>query len=771
MAKEKHPIIAYGELYVEPISKKVPIGPKKYPHEYSHAKDIIIKQLDQITEMFNSKDTQETAEIFTQDKIICFRMEPKFEAKSYVPTSIISAVKDMELIGGRKYTSKEVVLDAEKNQETAKLYFVRTTSEGVLELKTLLEAGKRDNVKAWREQICSLKSLDLLAPYEKIMGFDDEWANGSVEIVLHPTGENTESTIKMFCDYSKIPRENMIIRPYDDGLTFISAKCNFDTVNKISKLNILRNVHPLGRINITPFRAVEGKFEVPIIKNEKISTPVKVGVFDGGANEQHPLLNNYVNEIEATSEDKNKTALDHGTAVCGIVLHGNLSGKAGKVIPAPKTVINSYRVLPLVNSQDIELYEIIDTIENVVSSDKDTKLYNLSLGPSGAIIDDEISRFTYVLDLLTFQVEDDEVNPLFSVAAGNDGMLDYPFNRIQAPSDMVNGLCVGAYTFNDMNEKVRASYSCVGEGREGGKIKPDILEFGGSPERPFIVAGNCEGHIAINMGTSFSSPLAVHKLGNLMSYSRNISPHLARTLLVHTAEYNNNLPLYHQGFGFCIENEEEILNCEDNNITILYEGKLNTSQTVKLPIFAPQINSVEGLVNISWTISTIVDPCYNDPDAYTSNCIEDTFVPHDMIFNFTKKNFKNFKLNLTKTEDVEKAKDLLNNGYQRSEYPVSHPAKKYWDEIDLRNNDLKWDTVICKNQIMRGSSLLNPFLSLHAIGRNEFDQSYVKYFVAVSISAPKYNGSLYDKVLQTYKNLAPIEVRNIQRIMVQNSNK
>lgn len=453
MAKEKRPIIAYGELYVEPISKKLPNGPKEYPHEYAQAKSIIIKQLDQITELFNAKDLEDTTEIFTQDKIICFRMEPKFEAKSYVPTSIISAVKEMKLIGGRKYTTKELVSDEEEIQETAKLYFVRTTSEGVSELKTLLEDGKRDEVKTWRQQICSLKSLDLLAPNEKIMGFDDEWADGSVEIVLHPTGENTESTIKMFCNYCKIPREDMIIRSYGDGLTFISAKCNFDTVNKISKLNILRNVHPLGRINITPFRAVEGNFEIPIIKSNKIQNPIKVGVFDGGANDRHPLLNNYVKEIEATPEDENEMELAHGTAVCGIVLHGNLSGKAGKVIPVPKTIINSYRVLPLVNSQDIELYEIIDTIENVVSSDKETKLYNLSLGPSGAIIDDEISRFTYVLDALTFHVEEDEVNPLFSVAAGNDGKLNYPFNRIQAPSDMVNGLCVGAYTFNDMNEK------------------------------------------------------------------------------------------------------------------------------------------------------------------------------------------------------------------------------------------------------------------------------------------------------------------------------
>jgi len=769
MPKEKRPIIAYGELYVEPISKKMAGGPKTYPHEYTDAKNNIISQLNKITETFASATEQNNDEIFTQDKIVCFRMEPKFEAKSYVPTSIISSVEEMKLVGGRKYAINEFGTD-EDDIQTAKLYFVKTTAEGIENLKSLLEEGKRDDVKAWREQICSLRSMDLLTPNEKIMGFDEEWAEGSVEIVLHPTGNNVETTIKAFCEYCKIPEENMIIRPYHDGLTFISAKCNWDTVNRISKFNILRNIHPLGKVDIAPFRTVENAFELPDIKNEIVDTPINVGVFDGGANEKHPLLNKYVTSIEATSEEEDELGVAHGTAVCGIILHGNIADKSGKTLPNPKVIIKSYRVLPLVDSEDIELYEVIDTIENVVSSDKGTKLYNLSIGPSGAILDDEISRFTYVLDKLTFCIDENEVNPLFSVAAGNDGSLNYPFNRIQAPSDMVNGLGVGAYTFNNANEKIRTSYSCVGEGREGGKIKPDILEFGGSPERPFVLAGNCKGYITTSMGTSFSSPLVVHKLGNLMASSKNITPHLARTLLIHTAEYNKDIPLYHQGFGFCIEREEDILSCEDNNITILYEGKLNTSQTVKLPIFAPQINGVDGLVNISWTVSTIVDPCYNDPDAYTSNCIEDAFVPHEMKFNFTKSNCRSFQLNLTKTEDVEKAKELLNDGYHHSEHPVSHPAKKYWDEMDLRNENLKWDTIIRKKQRMRGSSLLNPYLSLHAIGRNEFEQSSVKYFVAVSISAPKYNGSLYDKVLQTYKNLSPIEIRNINRVMVQSDN-
>lgn len=68
-------------------------------------------------------------------------------------------------------------------------------------------------------------------------------------------------------------------------------------------------------------------------------------------------------------------------------------------------------------------------------------------------MDDNISRFTYALDRLTYNVEEGEINPLFCTAVGNDGNRGEYLNRIQTPSDMVNGLAVGAYTYNLFGEK------------------------------------------------------------------------------------------------------------------------------------------------------------------------------------------------------------------------------------------------------------------------------------------------------------------------------
>lgn len=162
----------------------------------------------------------------------------------------------------------------------------------------------------------------------------------------------------------------------------------------------------------------------------------------------------------------------------------------------------------------------------------------------------------------------------------------------------------------------------------------------------------------------------------------------------------------------------------------------------------------------------MVNPNINDTDAYTNNCIEDTFYPNEMKFAF-RKGKKMKQLNLLDSEDTKIAKALISQGYMKSDLPVSKPAKNNFREADLRNNHFKWDTIIRKEVSMRCSSLINPFLSLHAIGRDEYEHEKIKYFVVITIDAPKFKGSLYDNILQTYTNLMPISIQNMNRVMTQ----
>ena len=755
----KHPIIAHGELYAEPISKQLGGGEKERPRNYAEAKQRVINDLDVLT-----RNIADSEEIFMDEKILCVRLEPKFEAKSYIPTSLVSAMPlgNTEIVGGRKYAA----VDGDGNETSAKLYFLRTTDGGITQLKDVLENGKRDHVEQWRKQLQSIYAIDLLKPDEKVMGFENDWKAGTVEFVLHPVPSSTHDEVHNFFKLCGIGETDAQVRTYTDGITFISASCSMENLRRAKLFNPLRAVHPLGSINIIPIRSMGGS-SCPTVYPTKQQPMVHIGVFDGGVDERIPLLKGYVKDIEGTPEGAIPELVAHGSGVCSAILYGNLAGKtSSNILDSPCASINCYRVLPLHDNRDYDLYEAIDLIESVVPNDVDTKLYNLSFGPVGAIVDDSISRFTYVLDKLSYEVPEGEDNPLFVVAAGNDGDLPPMFNRIQAPSDIVNGLGVGAYTFDESHKKVRASYSCVGPGREGAKTKPDLLDFGGSLDHPFIIPNTDCKTLSATAGTSFAAPMITGKIGQLMAMSKSISPHMGRTLLIHNASVDSSVPQIYQGFGFCPENVSDVLECNNNHVTIMYSGAIRPAQFLSLPIFAPRINEMKGNVSISWTVAVVVDPYSNDPDAYTNSCLEDVFSPHSMVYHFSKHGEKTKTINLLDETKIALVKQLLTEGYKRSTVPASHPAKKVWDEEDLRAVELKWDTVIHKSIVMRSKSLFNPTLTLHAIGRNEFEAKEIKYYVVITVDAPKYQGSLYDAVLQTYQNLTPIEIRNVNRITV-----
>lgn len=748
---DKKPIIAFGESYSEPLEKSLGGGDKKRPHEYGEARENILKNISCIRESIETKK-----EIFLEEKILCIRMEPDFEAKSYMPNSFIYKIDNTDIVGGRKF-----IID---DNNKSKLYFLRTDIQGINNIYEVVKNNREGNNKSWRDDICSIHSLDLLKPEEKIMGFKDDWKNGNIEVILHPLDREYNDMMNTFYNIIGMSKDKMKIKHYNNSYTFISLNCSIEHIEKIKKYNPLRSVHPLGNIKIINSN-IESNININSISlfedNKKSS--ILVGLFDGGINENNRLLKNYVTAHNPIEDPVNDDYMKHGTAVCGAILFGDLNNISNTFL-VPSVSVESYRVLPN-NKTDIELYDTIDIIEKVVEENKNIKLFNISFGPDGAIIDDDINRFTYALDKLTYGNSKNDknfINPLFVIAVGNDGNKEEPFNRIQSPSDMVNGLGIGAYTYiNDKKE--RANYSCVGPGREGAKIKPDILEFGGSSENPFLLLDSNSDNLFGAAGTSFATPLVINKIGRLMASSAYITPHLARALLIHNAEnekYDNKL----YGHGFNIEKVEDILECEDNRVTILYSGDILSGKTVKLPIFSPNIDLSDGKANITWTIATIVDTYANDTDAYTSSCIEDTFYPHSHKYTFKKGN----KNKICDIRNKEEAENLILDGYKRSSIPVSESSKKK-KESELKNKDLKWDTIIKKKKSKLCQNICEPFLTLHAIGRNDSKLNTTKYFAIITIEIEKYNGSLYDNILQNYNYLKAIEIRNIERIMIKNN--
>ena len=74
------PILAHGESYAQPVQKKTGGGSKPRPHEYEEARNRLLANIGAV-----SRQMQTDPDSYLEEKVVCIRMEPKFEAKSYAP--------------------------------------------------------------------------------------------------------------------------------------------------------------------------------------------------------------------------------------------------------------------------------------------------------------------------------------------------------------------------------------------------------------------------------------------------------------------------------------------------------------------------------------------------------------------------------------------------------------------------------------------------------------------------------------------------------------
>ena len=118
MAKKYYPILGNGEAYGQPISQRGHQVKEKFPYEYDVAKERVRADLEQLIATFEDQDI--TDEVFTEEKVVCFRMSVGYEAKSYYPSSLLSEREGLKCVGGRVYKNTD--------GEEAKLYFCKTNT-------------------------------------------------------------------------------------------------------------------------------------------------------------------------------------------------------------------------------------------------------------------------------------------------------------------------------------------------------------------------------------------------------------------------------------------------------------------------------------------------------------------------------------------------------------------------------------------------------------------------------------------------------------------
>ena len=764
---QRRPILGNGEEYSRAVKKR-PLGRgAEPPRTYEEARELVKVG---VRHALASFETLPTEKKLVNEAVFCLRLHPDATAKSYDPVHIFEDVPDVRKVGSRRYrenpdrvakTERIQKHQAKKTTEVeGRLVFVQSSPAGFQRLLRQLDRTEREVRQVTRDEIRRVERFDLLSPEEQILGFEAEWEEGRVELVLHPTRVSTDRQLSFVSELFKTTGVDLggsNIKLYPDGPTFISCRLTRDSLQLLRGTNPLRTAHPLEFGGLTELRSA------PVVGAPKPSasttrSTIKIGMFDGGVDKTVPLLLGHVEE-DASLEIKtatNPTYIAHGTAVAGALLHGPLNGIASNVhLPPPPVYVVSIRALPTSNPKDVDLYESIDIIEKAVPARNDIKVFNISFGPRGPIADDSLSRFTYVLDSLAANHK-----VAFFVPVGNDGGVAN-FNRIQSPSDLVNGIGVGAFTMSG-DRPVHAPYSCQGLGRECGKIKPDVAAFGGCENRPFHLVSTTAGTKILEWGTSFASPLAARLGGQAAEIFERSSALLARALVIHTAIHPDGNPDHLLGHGCIMPDVTEVLLCEDKSVTIIFQGDILPTRILQIPIPLPNDVLIPGKVQVSWTVAALPRVSPNHAIDYTSACLEDTFYPNSKKFNFSLKGaIKSLHLNKDKAQITQ----LLSKGWKQASFPVSESGNKYRDGQGAKI-DCLWEPTVRRSLSKYAKSLDEPFLTLHAMSRNSASDRF-DYVAVVTVRAEKFQGDLYTKIRQRYPALAPIRVRTEAEIRVQ----
>jgi len=766
-------LLANGEEYIHPIEPQSSGGPATLPRSYEEARERVKAEIKGAMERL-----AELPEVkrLSDESVLCLRLHPDRMAKTYEPKAIFQTVGELENIGSRYYKApaKRVgQTDRIKKQiqegiemATGRLIFVRGNEHGFKKLLHLLDKSAKDLSGQFCADIQSIERFDLLSKGEQL-SFPRSWTEGRVELVIHPTRcSEMEQTSFLGTLFDREQHERMLVRRYPGGPTFISCYLHESALELLNGTNPLRFAHPLNFTSFEELRSTP-KLTAPSPPVDSKRSTIRVGMFDGGVDVNHPHLCDFIEQDENLGIKTPESAhcVAHGTAVAGALLYGPLNDQKGKdQLTSPPVSIVSVRALPPSSQTDPDLYECIDIVEEAVPARDDVKIWNISFGPRGPILDDAISRFTYALDSLAM-----ERKVTFTVAAGNDGEIEGELGRVQSPADLVNGLGVGAHTIqNGLN--VRADYSCRGPGRECGKVKPDVTAFGGCELNQIHLLSINHGQKVLSQGTSFAAPQVASLAGQALGSIDRATPLLTRVLLVHTAKHPNLKPDNFLGHGAIAASVTEMTQCDTNDVSIVFQRSIMAGKHLMLPIMLPEDLITDGFVTVSWTIACLPPVNALHPADYTSICIEDTFYPDSRVHRYSPpRPLKDKPKELHQVQDSREIAALLASGWKPSQRPVTH-SPKYRTEDQRRTAEQKWEPLVKRIERKRADSLFNPFLVLHAIARRGVAER-LDFAAIIRVSAPKFTGDLYTAIQRRYPALQPVRIRSEAEIRIQVPNK
>ena len=271
----------------------------------------------------------------------------------------------------------------------------------------------------------------------------------------------------------------------------------------------------------------------------------------------------------------------HGTEVTSIIVDGP------KGNPDIDDGCGRFRVrhFGVATSGSFSSFAVLRSIRSIVASNRDIKVWNLSLGSTKEISPSFISPEAAELDRIQ-----SEYDVLFVVAGTNRPEGEMKSNmKIGAPADSLNSLVVNSVAFN----KKPASY-----GRVGPVLsffhKPDISYYGGDGPMFFDRIAVCrDTHGAFYAsGTSLAAPWITRKMAYLI-HVMGLSREVAKALIIDAAAGwdRKDDPSNSIGYGVVPIHISDIIHSEDEEIRFILSGTADEYETYTYNLPVPVINN------------------------------------------------------------------------------------------------------------------------------------------------------------------------------------
>lgn len=276
-----------------------------------------------------------------------------------------------------------------------------------------------------------------------------------------------------------------------------------------------------------------------------------------------------------------KKDYEHGTGVSYIIVdgpHGN---------PELEDGCGRFRVrhFGVATHNGFSSFTVLKMIRNIVASNRDVKVWNLSLGSKLEIKPNFISPEAAELDRIQ-----SEYDVIFVVAGTNvpEGVTKKDM-RIGSPADSLNSIVVNAVDFKGNS----ASYTRVGPVLSFFH-KPDISYYGGDGTvytDKMVVCKDDMGATYVT-GTSFAAPWISRKLAYLI-HIMGLSREVAKALLIDAAAgWNRKDDVSHRiGYGIVPKHIDDIVKTANDEIRFIMTGASEEYETYTYNLPVPIVDN------------------------------------------------------------------------------------------------------------------------------------------------------------------------------------